>query len=190
MIIGILLAAGSSSRFGEDKLLAVIPGLGAVATSSARSLRPAVDRALAVVRPGNPELLELLTHEDVRISVFPGAKDGMGASLAHGVAEEPLASGWVIALADMPFVRPQTVARITARLRAGALIAAPILRGRRGHPVGFNKILLPELMALTGDEGARSVLARHQPEIDLVECDDPGILLDIDSPADLNPRII
>ena len=119
------------------------------------------------------------------MTMFKDAARGMGASLAHGVAQARGADGWVIALADMPRIAPETIRRIIAALEEGAPIAAPARAGERGHPVGFAASLRDELLALTGDQGARAVLERHPGELKLVECDDPGILLDVDRKGDI-----
>jgi molybdenum cofactor cytidylyltransferase len=107
----------------------------------------------------------------------------MGASLAWGVRAAPAAAGWVIALADMPWVRSQTIAAIVAALRAGAPIAAPECRGRRGHPVGFAAAYYPQLSVLSGDEGAKRLLGEQS--VVLVATDDEGVLRDVDTRADL-----
>ena len=186
MIFGVLLAAGAGTRFGGDKLLARLPDETPLGVRAARTLRSGVDEALAVVRPGDVTLARLLEAEGLDVALFPGADDGMGASLAFGVAAAPDADGWVIALADMPFVQVETIAIVAGMLRAGALIAAPRQRGRRGHPVGFARALFPELIGLGGDLGARTLLERHASRVEVFESADTGILLDIDSLLDLS----
>lgn len=184
-IVGVLLAAGASRRFGGEKLLAPL-GDSCVGILAARALRPAVDRAVAVVRPEDEKLARLLEGEGFVPLPFAGAARGMGASLAFGVAAAADADGWLVALGDMPFLGATTVARVAERLRLGSeRIVAPRFRGRRGHPVGFRRDLLPELLALDGDRGARSLLADHVAEVSFLECDDEGILLDVDAVGDL-----
>lgn len=187
MIVGVLLAAGAGARFGGAKLLAPLEDGTPVGVRSARLLRSSVDRVLAVVRPGDAPLEALLRAEGLEVFRFPGALEGMGASLAFGISRAPAADGWVVALADMPFVRPETVGAVVQALTAGATIVAPSYRGRRGHPVGFAATLFAELVRLEGDAGARSVLVRHESEVVLLECDDAGVVRDIDEPCDLNP---
>lgn len=189
-IAGLLLAAGASRRFGGEKLLAPLSG-SCVGVRAARALRPAVDRAVAVVRPEDERLAGLLALEGFEPLPFADAVRGMGASLAFGVAAAADAEGWVVALGDMPFLRAATVARVAERLRLGRdRIVAPRFGGRRGHPVGFRRDLLPELLALDGDRGARSLLTVHAAEVFLLECDDEGVLLDVDSPRDVaNDRL-
>jgi molybdenum cofactor cytidylyltransferase len=109
----------------------------------------------------------------------------MGASLACGVRASAEADGWIIALADMPFIQSATIDAIVRALEQGAAIAAPVHEGKRGHPVGFGREYYAELAALGGDEGARAIVKRDEGKVVLVEVDDPGIHGDIDTPDDL-----
>lgn len=182
-LVGILLAAGRSTRFGSDKLLHPLAGGTPMALASAIALRAAAPRTVAVIRAGNAELAALFAAHGIETAIAEQADYGMGASLAAGVAATAGADGWLVALGDMPYVRPQTGARVADVLRAGARLAAPSFQGRRGHPVGFSAWFRAELLALRGDEGARAILQRHAGEVVRVECDDPGVLIDIDEPA-------
>jgi len=182
-VVGILLAAGSASRFGAAKLLARLPDGERMGVAAVRNLVAAVDSAVAVVRPDDAALAAVLDANGARISVCPSAAEGMGVSLAWGVRAAPAAGGWVIALADMPWVRTTTIARVADALRQGAAIAAPVHSGTRGHPVGFSAKFYGELVALAGDEGARRILERHA--VLSIETDDGGILRDVDTAADL-----
>lgn len=184
-IAGILLAAGAGTRFGGDKLLHPLDDGVAIAAHAARSLLAATPDVIAVVRWGDFPLYEMLEEEGCQVTMFQGAARGMGASLAHGVREARSADGWVIALADMPRLAPATVRTVIAALEEGALIAAPVYRGERGHPVGFGAALRDELLALDGDRGARAVMERHGNAVKLVECDDHGVLYDVDRKSDL-----
>lgn len=185
VIVGVLLAAGAGTRFGGDKLLARLPDGARVGARAAGTLRSGVDRALAVVRPGDSALAGLLEAEGLDVALFPGANDGMGASLAFGIRAAPDADGWIVALADMPFVQRETIESVAGKLRAGAWIAAPCQRGRRGHPVGFTGALYPELIRLGGDHGARVLLERYAARVEMIESGDAGILLDIDTLRDI-----
>lgn len=185
MIAGVLLAAGAGTRFGGGKLLAPLPDGTPIGVCAARTLRAGVDRAIAVVRPEDVSLGTALASEGLEIAAFPRAAEGMGASLAFGIGKAPAARGWIVALADMPFVRRSTVVAVRRSLEAGALAVAPSFRGRRGHPVGFGAPLFGELVRLAGDEGARAILARIQRQVVLLECDDGGVLHDVDAPEDL-----
>jgi molybdenum cofactor cytidylyltransferase len=184
-IVGILLAAGASRRFGADKLTQLLPDGDLVAVRACRNLLAGTDRVLAVVRPGSEELTALLQAEGAEVRICADAGQGMGASLVSGIRACPEAAGWLIALADMPWIEPATIRKVAEALRSGAAISAPCCQGRRGHPVGFSKILGPELTALSGDEGAKALIQTHLDQLRLVDCDDAGALRDIDKPEDL-----
>lgn len=184
-MVGILLAAGQGSRFGSDKLLHRLPDGTPLAVAAARSLRQACDRLIAVLRPGSDTLAGLLAAEGCEIVICQEAEAGMGHSLAAGVRASPVALGWVVALADMPFIAATSYQAVVAALRAGASLAASEFRSQRGHPVGFAGQWFEQLAALTGDHGGKPILAAHRDEMVLCPVDDPGVLRDIDRPADL-----
>jgi molybdenum cofactor cytidylyltransferase len=184
-IVGILLAAGASRRFGADKLTQILPDGDVVAVRACRNLLAGTDKVLAVVRPGSEELTALLQAEGAEVRICADAEQGMGASLVFGIHTCPDATGWLIALADMPWIEPATIRKVAEALRSGAVISAPCCQGRRGHPVGFSKILGPELTSLSGDEGAKTVIQAHLEQLRLLDCDDAGVLRDIDKPEDL-----
>jgi molybdenum cofactor cytidylyltransferase len=189
-IRGILLAAGYSTRFGSNKLLQPLPAGSPdagvpIALAAARHLVAALPDCIAVVRPRAQRLGKMLRDAGCKTVVCKNAAEGMGVSLAAGVQAAADAGGLVVALADMPFIRSETIRTIAEALEAGAAIAAPSFRGERGHPVGFARDLYDELAALQGDSGARDLLARHRDRLTLCEVDDPGVLRDIDDPSDL-----
>ena len=186
MIQAILLAAGSSRRFGVDKLHVPLDDGLPLVLWTARNLRAAGCPVLAVVRPGDRVTADLLTSvSGVEVSACPGAERGMGRSLAWGVARSAGAAGWLVALGDMPYLRPRSIRSVLDAVSAGASIAAPVLAGQRGHPVAFSRHWRHELLRLDGDEGARSILRAHSDLLKLVPCGDPGVLRDIDRPSDL-----
>lgn len=184
--VAILLAAGAGARFGGGKLLHPLEDGMAIAAHAARNLVAAGLDVMAVIRPGDFPLRELLEAEGCTVTVCADAAQGMGVSLAHGVTATRDAGGWIVALADMPNIRPVTIARVMQALAAGADIAAPAYQGDRGHPVGFSRRFLPELQALIGDSGARAVVQRNQALVRVIEVDDPGVLFDIDRREDLS----
>ncbi|MHB8622624.1 MAG: nucleotidyltransferase family protein [Sulfuricaulis sp.] len=184
-IVGVLLAAGRGRRFGGNKLLARFTQQGTLmGIAAARRLISALPYSVAVLRPDDKILKQLLMAEGLRIVTNPNADNGLGTSLACGVAAAE-ASGWIIALADMPAIRSDTIAAVAAALAAGAPLAAPIYHGQRGHPIGFAKQFQPALVSLVGDQGGRDILRQHKNELCLIEVDDPGVLIDIDHPTDL-----
>ena len=184
-IVGLLLAAGSASRFGSDKLRHVLPHGVAIAVQALRHLKPEVDDVLAVVKPGD----EALFGGECRTVVCERAREGMGASLACAVREAGKRDAYLVALADMPYTRPTSIAAVRQALEGGAAVVAPYFRTRRGHPVGIAGRFYEQLLALGGDEGAKSILAANAKDLVKIPVGDPGVIRDIDTPADLLPPI-
>lgn len=185
MITGILLAAGAAKRFGGGKLKQVLPNGLAICVASARNLAAAVDQVIAVVRPGDEATRTLLAAEpNIQIVVCERAEEGMGHSLAAAVAASPSDSHWIVALGDMPFIKPNTILAIVHKIEQGAAFAMPVYQGQRGHPVGIHSRFRADLHALEGDAGARAIIADHKSDVQLVETDDSGVLVDVDTVAD------
>ena len=190
-VAAILLAAGSATRFGSDKLLHALPHDVPIAVQAARHLQAAVEeKVLAVVRPDSGRLKEALEKENCRVVVCEKAAEGMGASLACAVRAAGDAQAYLVALADMPFIRASSIAAVRDALAGGAQLAAPYFRGRRGHPVGIAATFRAELESLQGDEGAKQILAAAGSNLVKVPVGDPGVIRDIDRPADLAPPIV
>ncbi|HJU23065.1 MAG TPA: nucleotidyltransferase family protein, partial [Casimicrobiaceae bacterium] len=194
-IAGILLAAGRGARFHGDKLRVRLPhaSYGAPAgtplgVAAAMHLVAALPESIAVVREAATALSAALAAAGLRIIECANADDGMGASLACGVAAVADADGCVVALADMPWISPATIRAVATALSEGAPIVAPVYGGQRGHPVGFSRRHFAALSTLHGDEGARSLLA-HGNAITLIDCDDEGITRDVDTQDDLDDRV-
>jgi molybdenum cofactor cytidylyltransferase len=188
-IVGLLLAAGSATRFGSDKLQHALPHGVSIAVQSARHLKSELGRVVAVVRPDSDQLISNLKAEGCEVVVCENAAEGMGASLACAARAAGEAHGYLIALADMPFLRRTTIAAVRDALAGGAPLVAPYFRARRGHPVGLSHEFFHELVALRGDEGAKRLLAAHEKQMVKIPVGDPGALRDIDRPEDLAPPL-
>jgi len=193
-VVGILLAAGRGRRFDpagqRNKLLQPLADGEPVVAACARKLLAATSRVVAVVAPGGDRVGALLGALGCDVTVCPDADGGMAASLTHALrhslalSSEPAPRAWLVALGDMPYVDGLTLRALAAALAAGADIAAPVVDGRRGNPVGFGAVHLEALLALRGDAGARHLLRMFQ--VTEVAVSDPGILRDIDVPGDLS----
>jgi len=188
-IIGILLAAGFSRRFGsENKLKHLLSTGEPIGLAAAKHLVLAIPFSIAVIRKDDLVLAKLLGRAGINLIACPTHKEKMADSLASAVeyAAEHRPAGYVIALADMPFIRSETIALVAEQIQNGASIVIPTYLGQRGHPVGFSAVYTEELKALSGDEGARSIIKRHAEKVVTLACDDPGILKDIDTLEDLS----
>jgi molybdenum cofactor cytidylyltransferase len=201
LIQPILLAGGVGRRFAAEadssaqanKLLALLPNGTPVALQSLQRLQAAFAQqnnavapaVIAVVRPDSSALAEALAHAGAQVKECEAAHTGMGATLAHAVRASRHAAGWVIALADMPFVQATTFRAVADALRAGAPLAAPFFQDKRGNPVGLSNEFLAALLALEGDQGAREILKTHAARLVKVTTQDEGTVADIDTPDDL-----
>jgi molybdenum cofactor cytidylyltransferase len=180
----VVLAAGKGSRFkgSAHKLEQSLGDLSVLGST----LRNAIESHLPVVVVTTQALAatasQVVATRDVVVVPQALAALGMGHSIAAGIAARADAPGWLLLPGDMPMVRPATLLAVAAALEHHPVAYAQY-QGRRGHPVGFAAELYSELMRLSGDEGARRIVARY-PAIG-VDVDDPGVLLDLDTEADL-----
>jgi len=184
----IVLAAGTGSRFvAPGHKLTQSVGSSTVLGST---LRHAIASHLPVVVVTTAALADAarrhVASRDVVVlpdAGTPGPQPlGMGFSIAAGVAARPDANGWLVLPGDMPMVQTATLLAVASALEHHPVAYAQH-RGRRGHPVGFSTELYSELVTLSGDEGARRLVARYPAHG--VEVDDPGVLIDVDTEADL-----
>ena len=172
----IVLAAGRGQRFAHSgaavhKLQALLGGL------------PVLQHVLRNVAAAG------LPHHVVRASAPLGdtlGTDGMGDSIARGVAATAGAAGWLILPGDLPLVQPDSLRQV-ARALATHTVVVPFWQGQQGHPVGFDASCATALMALRGDTGAAPVVRAQRPAGRVLELalDDPGIATDIDTLEDL-----
>lgn len=188
-IVGLLLAAGSATRFGSDKLSHRLPHGVPIAVQAARHLHSVIPLIHAVVKPGTDDLAARLKDEGCQIVVCENAAEGMGVSLACAVRAAGRADGYLVALADMPFVRTASIAAVRDALAAGAPLAAPYWRARRGHPVGISGRFYEQLLASNGDDGAKQLLRDNEGKLLKIPVGDPGVIRDIDTPGDLAPPL-
>ena len=181
----IVPAAGRGSRFGGPKHKLQQPFDGSTVLGA--TLRHAIETQLPVLVVTTaalaPLVAGLLATRDIVVLSAGEAARGMGYSIAAGVAERSGAPGWIVLPGDMPLVLPDTLLAVATALEQHPVVYAQH-RGRRGHPVAFAAELFSELILLDGDDGARRVVARY-PSHGL-EVEDPGVLLDVDTPSDLD----
>jgi molybdenum cofactor cytidylyltransferase len=188
-IAGLLLAAGFSRRFGSaNKLTQRLSDGRLMGLASAQHLLAAIPLSIAVIRPDEHELGELLSAAGLQVVRCAQHQQEMADSLAAAVnfCADAAVSGFVIALADMPFIQSSSYRLVVDKLVQGEQIVIPSYQGQRGHPVGFAASFKTELGNLHGDVGARSLINKYPQDVYVVDCGDPGILLDIDTVDALN----
>ena len=187
MIAAIVLAAGRSSRFGAQKLVAPVAGKPLLRWTVERVVSSGVERTFVVV-PAADQAAFRLVLSGLGADLVPNEtpEEGMGDSLRIGVRALPAGTEAVIvALGDQPAIPPGTIDRLIEQYReTGAAIVAPSYGGVRGHPVLFDASLFRELTSIQGDTGARGVIARWAGSVALVEIGgaEPS---DIDVPDDV-----
>ena len=181
----IVTAAGLGSRFGGavHKLDQAFDGTTVLVSTVRHAIRSTLPVLVVTTAGRAAALAGVVAERDIVVLTEAQAARGMGASIATGVVERSGYRGWLVLPGDMPLVQPATLLAV-----AGALEQHPVAyaqyRGRRGHPVAFAAELYSELVQLSGDDGARRVMLRYPAHGQ--EVDDPGVLLDIDTPADLD----
>lgn len=190
--LGLVMAAGFSRRFGADdkRALRLADDVSLLGHTLAQ-VQPAFTGTggqsllVVVIRPDDsPSALGI--PEECHIVRAPNARGGLGASIADAmiaVRTLPLTrdiDSVAILLGDMPALKPATLAKLLAASSADTIVR-PRFKAHCGHPVVFGRKFWPVLCGLAGDEGARQVIAAHVSALTVVDVDDPGTLLDIDT---------
>lgn len=189
MVVGVILAAGASSRMGRPKALLPHPASG---RSFVRHLvevfrAAGADEIIVVGRSEDPSLEVETTDSGARFEANPDPSRGQLSSLLVGVdrAESLDASGILSTPVDMPGISRSAVAAVIAAGRQGSYpLVRPTYRGRGGHPVYFSRTLFDELRRTDPTLGARAVVRADPARVLDLEVGDPGILVDVDTADD------
>lgn len=179
----IVLAAGSSNRFGTDKRLARLPDGRTLLEATLANIPPLFAQRILVLHPGDDELAAAHAGSWEAV-IADSAALGMGYSLAAGLARCSSTTGALVVLADMPSVKPSTYADLAQRVCRDRIVL-PRHGGKRGNPVAIGRDFFGELARPLGDQGARHLLQALPAAVLWIDCDDAGILRDIDTPADI-----
>lgn len=186
----LVLAAGQSSRFGSDKLLAKMPDGQPIIAHSLAPLKAMAKRyqlkLCVVTRYDNYELNNYLTEQEIPYTVCPDAHLGMGHSIAHGIKSNPLCQGWMIALADMPNLTSNIIESLITHIIQNPyqIVRPSILKNGKDialHPVYFPQFYKLKLSQLTGDNGAKEIIQQQK----LINIENTECLIDIDTPQEL-----
>lgn len=190
VVAGLVLAAGFSRRFGTDKRLARLHDGQPLLAASLQVPAAVLAQVWVVLHDGDdPAQRAIAPH--VHIVHSPHAANGMGSSLASGVRAIALGSSAcavAILLGDMPCLQAQTL-RALVRAASDEHIVLPVCNGTAGHPVLFGRRFWPELERLEGPQGAKALLLAHAHAVKRVAVSDAGVLLDIDTPEQLDALV-
>lgn len=183
MIAGLILAAGESSRMGQDKALLTYRGRTFLETISATLREAGVERVAVVLGHHAEAIQRAVKLEGVETVINRDYRRGQTSSLQAGLLalRGRELEAIVLCLVDHPLVSVDTVRTLAATFRqTGAHVVIPTFQNRRGHPVVIARALFDELLRLSPDEGANTVIRKYRDATELVEVNDQGILLDVD----------
>lgn len=185
MIAGVVLAAGLSRRMGQAKLLMKVGGRAIIRYVVESVLAGGVDSVWVVTGPDIEPIEAALAGIEVQIAVNPAPEEGQAGSVRTGIAAlPPSVDAVLIALGDQPLLAPSIIpALLAARRTTPKLIVAPRYRDGQGNPVVFKREIFPELLRLTGDQGARPIIQKEPARVEWVELDLP-MPPDVDTPDD------
>ena len=185
---GVVLAAGLSRRMGKNKLVAQVDGKALVRHAAEAAMAGGLDPVIVVTGHQAADIQNALAGLNVTLVHNPDYADGLSTSLKRGIESLPSSSaGAMVLLSDMPGVTGDLVAKVRAAFdpAGNRSICVAAAHGERGHPVLWARRFFPELMRLTGDAGARGLMAAHAQQIAEVEAGNAAPLTDIDTPAEL-----
>lgn len=180
----VLMASGSGSRFGSNKLLQEVQGLPMICRAFAALPAGLFDRAAVV--SSHREILALAEERGYRSIPNPRAAEGQSASLRLGLAQLLDMDGVLFSVCDQPWLSRESVERLLGQFRAfPERICALSWQGKRGSPVIFPAYAFQDLLELTGDQGGRKIIQANACRLHLVEAGGPEELRDVDTPFDL-----
>ncbi|WP_380675418.1 nucleotidyltransferase family protein [Salinigranum sp. GCM10025319] len=188
-VAGVLLAAGTGSRFGDaNKLLATLDGEPIVRHAARTLVDAGLDPLVVVVGYESERVAAALDGLGVEFEIVENEayREGQATSVRAGVAALASVDAAVFALGDMPRVDPASVRALVDVFRSGEWTAlAAAFEGERGNPVLFDRRHFDALADVSGDRGGRRILLSGEGSV-LVETGDPGVRRDVDIPKDID----
>lgn len=185
-IAAVVLAAGRSTRMGpENKLLKLVDGAPLVARTVKQVSGADVDQIFVVTGHEHGRVEACLEAFTVELVHNPDYRDGLSSSLKAGVAALPGSyEGVLVALGDMPHIGPQVMNKLIAAFNPeeNRAICVPTYKGKRGNPVLWGRDYFDAIAGLSGDIGAKHLLAEYADAVCEVEVNDASVLMDLDTP--------
>jgi molybdenum cofactor cytidylyltransferase len=182
-VSAILLAAGLSQRMGAPKPLLPIQGRPAVVRCLESLRNSGIAEIVLVVNPEGGDIVDAAKDIPARVAVNELPGSDMAASVRAGLElVNRFAAGVLVCLCDHPLIRPETLeSMILAHSRMPGTIIIPVYHGRKGHPTLFPRFVLEDLAKVAT---LRDVIGQHSAKITLLDVDDEGVILDMDTPED------
>ena len=185
MTVAILPAAGASRRMGRPKLLLPFRGRPLIAAVVDALRDGGVETIVLVTAPEDEDLRAWARQVGVDVAVNPDPDRGMLSSIQEGLAALPRDQILLVSPADLPRLRAGSVAELLRRMvDARAPLAVPVHQGKRGHPLAIAPALIPEIFTLDPRIGLKQLRDRHAAGLLEVAVDDPGVVMDVDTPED------
>lgn len=185
-VAAIIMAAGQSRRMGRlNKLLAEINGVPMVVRVVTAAVESVADPVIVVTGYEGEHVAQALQGLNVTVVHNGRYEAGLSTSLIRGLSALPeRVAGVLVCLGDMPGVKAVQLDGLIHAFKpqSGRAICVPTYRGQHGNPVLWSNRFFPQMRGLTGDTGARSLIAKYGKSVCNVPMDDDGILLDVDSP--------
>ena len=182
----IVLAAGLSKRFGAPKMRQSLSDGQPMVIASIARYAEVFQQIFVVVNEADHQLQSLLESHSTDLPVVivrsTNSAQGMSQSLIAGIQGAEGASGWMIALGDMPYLQTATIDKLRALSCAGNIVI-PRCHGRVGNPVVFGADFKSELLTLSGDQGGKPVTRNNVDQVIYLDVNDEGVLQDIDYPS-------
>ncbi len=186
-VSAIVLAAGSSIRMGEAKPLVQVAGKPMLERTLATLLESRVDEIVVVLGHSADLIQERIPFRGAKTVINNSYSEGIASSLRTGLSSVAAnAEAALIVLADQPFLKSETIDRLLEEYSSKKPeIVIPTYNGFRGNPVLLDRSTFREVAQLTGDIGCRAIFGSHIRGLLKVPVQDPGVLVDLDTPADI-----
>ncbi|GAA0535842.1 CTP:molybdopterin cytidylyltransferase MocA [Rhizomicrobium palustre] len=188
-IAAIVLAAGLSRRFGANKLLQEFRGKPLIRHVVESAQASTAGTVVVVTGAESHAVKAVLADTKVELVDNIDFSTGLSSSLIQGLKSVPPdCAGALILLGDMPLVSAEIIDQLIEMFSptSSRAIGVPLSQGRQGNPVLWGRQFFPELLALSGDRGAKALITAHQDWVYTLEVGDPAVHIDIDTPDDLH----
>ena len=190
MISAILLAAGQSKRMeGENKLTKKIHGLSLIEHSVKNILSSSIDQLIIVLGHQNKTIKGLIKKNDrIRFALNDNYESGMASSIKIGIDNLPeKTKAFFICLGDMPMINKKIYNHLI-KLRKNNDILVPTYKNKQANPVLFSKFMKTSIMSVTGDFGAKKIIADHEKKVFKLSIQDKGVITDFNNIIDFKTK--